>query len=179
MIMKNQNHLKIDEEKEKYKIDSNERVIIKYKALDDQIRLFGDYFINNNKDNCKIIINGKENELISLYSPNKLEIKDKTLEIILIGINNITDASYMFESCSSIISISEWDTSNIINMSYMFSKCSALNYLPDISKWNTSKVKSMCFMFYECTYLINLPDISNWDISNNTEISFMFLNVHH
>ena len=31
------------------------------------------------------------------------------------------------------------ETKNITNMSYMFDECSSLISLPDISKWNTSK----------------------------------------
>ena len=40
-------------------------MIIKYKINDNgKVKLFGDDFVNNNKDNCKLIINGKEKDLL-------------------------------------------------------------------------------------------------------------------
>ena len=36
-------------------------------------KLFGEIFIKNNKNNCKIIINGKEKELVSFYDIERLE----------------------------------------------------------------------------------------------------------
>ena len=100
-----------------------------------KIKIFGKYFVNNNKNKCKIIINDKENELIEEYN-----IKDnnkKKLEIKLIGIDKISDMSYMFDGCSSLSNlpdISKWNTNNVNNMSYMFYKCSSLSKLPDISR---------------------------------------------
>ena len=52
-----------------------------------KIKIFGEEFVKNNKNKCKIIINDKENELIEEY-----KIKDNNknkLEIKLIGINNL------------------------------------------------------------------------------------------
>ena len=92
-----------------------------------RIKIFGKEFVKNNKNKCKIIINNKETELIEKYN-----IKDNNknkLEIKLIGIDNITD------------------------MSYMFCECSSLLILPDISKWNTNNVNNMNNMFYGCISL--------------------------
>ena len=50
---------------------------------------------------------------------------------------NITDISYMFSGCISLISlpdISKWNISNIIYMQNMFKLCISLKSLPDISK---------------------------------------------
>ena len=80
-------------------------------------KLFGERFVRNNKNNCKIVINGKEKELVSFYDIERLE-ENEILEIKLKGINNIKDMSYMFCGCLSLIS------------------------LPDISKWKTDKIKS-------------------------------------
>ena len=51
---------------------------------------------------------------------------------------------------------------NVSNTSYMFSHCNSLISLPDISKWNISNVKDMSYMFRECYSLISFPDISKW-----------------
>ena len=102
------------------------------KEIDEsEIRIFGKEFVNNNKNNCKIIYNGKEYELTETFN-----IKDK-LEIKLIGINAISNMSCIFAECENLMSlpdISKWDTKNIINMSYLFYICKSLANLDDISK---------------------------------------------
>jgi hypothetical protein len=57
---------------------------------ENKIKIFGRNFIKNNKDKCKIIIDGKENELQE-YIPNN---KKDFIEIRLKGITNIIDISY-------------------------------------------------------------------------------------
>ena len=108
---------------------------VNYKDIENgKIRIFGKKFVTNNKNKCKIIIEGIEYELIE-----ELKIEnEKIIQIKLIEISNITDMSYMFYGCSSLSKfpeISKWNTNNVTNMSYMFSECSSLSYLPDISKW--------------------------------------------
>jgi len=101
------------------------------------INIFGEKFVKNNRNICKMIIDNKEYEIsekynIKNYKKNKLEIKLK-------GINNVTNMSYLFYECSSLLS------------------------LPDISKWNTKNVTDMSWMFYQFyhyhLYLIYLNGI--------------------
>ena len=126
----------------------------------ENIRIFGEIFVNNNIKICKMIIDNKEYEIsrkynIRAYHKNKLEIALK-------GIDNVTNMSHMFNRCSSLSSlpdISEWKTNNVTNMSSIFAGCSSLSSLPDISKWNTNNVNDISYMFYECSSLSSLPDI--------------------
>ena len=137
------------------KMNINE-INIKYKVNNKDIKLFGDYFVNKNKNNCKIEIEGKEYDLKEKYSFSLFKIKQDILEIKLKGIVNITDMKDMFRGCSSLIclpDISNWNTSKVTNMSEMFSYCQSLVSLPDISNWNTSNVTNMSCMFYECKSL--------------------------
>ena len=96
------------------------------------------------------------------------------------GINNLvssTDMDSLFSGCKSLISlpdISKWDTSNVINMNWLFSGCESLISLPDISKWDTSNVTNMNWLFYKCESLISLPDISKWNTSNVKYMSCLF-----
>jgi len=67
------------------------------------INIFGSKFVGNNKNICKMIIDNKEYELVKKYNAksnnsNKLRIKLK-------GINIITNMSYMFYECSSLLSL--------------------------------------------------------------------------
>ena len=141
-----------------------------------KIKIFGNKFIMNNRNICNIIyedINYDLREFIELKNIRRKEL----LEIKLIGINNIIDASYMFSGCDSLNSLSnlsEWNTINITDMSYMFSWCEYLISLPDISKWNTNKVTNMSCMFWGCKSLISIPDISKWITNNVKDMSFMF-----
>ena len=87
-------------------------------------KIFGEKFVETNKNICKIIINEEEIELTS-YLDN-LEFKNGVKEIKLKGINNINDISYMFSGClslSSLPDISKWNTNNVNNMSGMFCGC--------------------------------------------------------
>ena len=67
-------------------------------------KLFGERFVKNNINNCKIVINGKEKELVSFYNIERLE-ENEILEIKLKGINNIKNMSFMFCGCLSLLSL--------------------------------------------------------------------------
>ena len=91
----------------------------------------------------------------------------------------VTNMRNIFNGCSSLISlpdISQWNTKNVTNISYMFSGCSSLISLPDISKWNTQNVMKMNHMFYKCSSLKSLPDISKWNTNKVQNMSKIFYN---
>ena len=86
------------------------------------IQIFEDNFIKNNLSKCKIIINAEKREFCTKVLLNQNQRKGNILEIKLQGIQIITDMSYMFYECSSLISlqdISLWNI-NVTNMSSMF-----------------------------------------------------------
>ena len=118
------------------KMNINE-IKIKYKVNEKEIKLFDNTFVNNNKSNCKIEIEGYEYELKEKHNFSFFSKRPDILEIKLKGIINITNMSCMFYGCSSLNSlpnISNWNTANVTNMSYMFSWCSSLKNIP--SKFN-------------------------------------------
>ena len=63
-------------------------------------RIFGETFVKNNKEKCKLIYNGEEKELKEYYQEydNKDLIKFK-----LKFNNNIINISCMFKECKNII----------------------------------------------------------------------------
>ena len=125
-----------------------------------KIRLFGNEFVKNNKDNYYLIIENKKINLCEFYNL-KYESKNNYLKVKLIQKNNVTNMSYMFWHCSSLSSlpdISKWNTNNVTNMSYMFPFCSSLSSLPDISKWNTNNVTDMYAMFDNCKSSLVIPN---------------------
>ena len=77
-----------NDDKEKIKKELGETI--------SRVKLFGERFVKNNKNKCKMIINGKKEEICS-YLPNYHKYLNKgKLEIKLIDIKNISDISYMF-----------------------------------------------------------------------------------
>ena len=152
-------------------------IIYKVHHYDDSIRLFGKAFIENNKNNCKIKVNSIEKELIEFYDDIETNKKEEKLEIKLIGINKITDMSYMFNQCKSLVSlpdISKWNTSKITNMKKVFSGCESLELLDDISKWDTSNVTDISEIFWNCLLLKSLPNISKWNTTKVFNMRYLF-----
>ena len=146
-------------------------------GLTGTMRIFGDKFVEENCDNCYLILNNKEMRLTTRISYKKKNEEDNLLEIKLIEAKKITSMNCMFRGCKTLFSLdnfSQWDTSYVTDMSCMFSKCTNLKALPDISKWNTSNVQKMNGMFELCESLLYLPDISKWDFSNVTNMNYMF-----
>jgi len=149
-------------------------IIYSINENDKKIKIFGKTFVENNINNCKIKIDNKEKELSEYYNIKNDKIKDIKIKLIT---SNVTDMSFMFDECSSLLSfpdISKWKTNNIINMKAIFADCSSLTSLPDISKWNTKNVINMKSMFYNCRSLKSLPDISKWNTNNITQINHIF-----
>lgn len=193
-------------------ITGNEKKYVKVAIIYDisknkekgEVKLFGKTFVENNKENCSIIINGQEKEICDNYKYKNNEINNNSLKIELVIKKDLTNMKNMFIKCSSLLSItdfslidtkkvfdmsnlfsgcislgtisgiSEWKTNNVKNMSRMFKQCRTIKVLPDISKWNTNKVEDMTEMFFNCESLITLPDISKWKINNVTQIYSMF-----
>ena len=184
-----------------------DEIIIRYEIGDFQTskftNLFGQKFVKNNKDKCKIIIKGEEIELSSRLNIDKSQVDNNNiLEVRLKGIKQITNLSDMFSWCPPFsVDMSKWNTENITDMTYMFYNCNKsltlpdisnfntqnvtkMDYmyannihllsLPDISKWNTQNVTSMKSMFFNCSSLSSLPDISKWNTKNVTDMSYMF-----
>ena len=176
-----------------YKIDKQKK-----------IKIFGDIFVDNNKDNCTIFLEGNEQEICNeidilekFQKENELHIKIKINKKIknmrsmfarcssLKSVSNfsILDTSEVeclksiFFKCSSLSEIkglSNWNTESVNDMSNLFFGCSSLKSIPYICKWNTKKVKDMSNLFGQCSSLIYLPDISKWDMGAVTNISNIF-----
>ena len=60
------------------------------------MKLFGKDFVKNNANNCKIICDNKEYDLVEYFDINDYKKNKNILEIELKIINNLTDMSNMF-----------------------------------------------------------------------------------
>ena len=157
---------------------ASDEITLIYKKIDNEnkIRIFGKEFVENNGNKCKIIYKGKNYKLEQYFEiPNG----EDTLEIKLVGLNDVTNLSYMFSNCEalkSIPDISNLKVDKVTNISHLFSYCESLESLPDISLWNTSNITDMSDLFSNCILIESLPDISMWDTSNVTNMSYMLFN---
>ena len=113
--------------------------------------IFGKKFVENNKDNIELLINGIKSELIIKY---KLKKGKNNIEIIIK--NKINKFEYMFYDCYTLKNIEKLrylDTKKIDNFSHIFSRCSSLSNLKGLQNWNVSNGKDFSDMFSGCSLL--------------------------
>jgi len=152
--------------------DDNDQITLTYSLNKQQIRIFGQEFVNNYINKCKLLYNKEPYDLNEFWVSN-----DDILTVQLTGIHYITNASKMFSECftlKELPDISKWNTNNVTDMSFMLFGCPSLNSLPDISRWCTNNVNNMSNMFAGCSSITSLPDISKWNTSNVTDMSYIF-----
>ena len=115
------------------------------------------------KKKCVLIIDGKEHELCGNMDRDDLTcIKKNILKIKLKEIETITDMSYMFSKCDTLIDlpdISERDTSNVNNMKYMFFYCEGLSRLSNTVFKDNIQLASTDDHFFKkiCSYPYIFP----------------------
>ncbi len=129
--------------------------------------------------------NGCKNlDVNALDSPNLKEVSDLSYMFgrcaSLIGnsafgdwdISGITNMSNLFAGASSFNNegVITWNTSNVTNMSNTFNGSGVFNQ--NIGSWDTSKVERMEAMFLNAS-LFN-QDIGGWDVSQVTDMYLMF-----
>ena len=144
-----------------------------YETEEDKIEnIFGETFVENNRNNIGLIINGEKTELISQY---KLKKGINNIEIIIK--NKLTNLEYMFYKCNKLKNIDELAylcTEKVNNFSYMFSLCSLLSNIKILENWDVSSGRDFKGMFIKCYSLLNLKGIENWNVSNSINFSCMF-----
>lgn len=132
--------------------DINEQI-----KINGKVKILGKEFIENNKDNCRIIYNNKKLKLSHTLNINEEELeklKDNKLFIQICFNKEITDLSHLFEdsdfyACPDIHKI---NTRYISNMSHMFNNCTSLVVKPDLSQINLENIIHVD-MFSNCTNL--------------------------
>ena len=147
------------------------------------IKIFGQDFVKNNTNKCKMIIGNKEYEIkheINLEEFEKYGInrEDKIMKVILKG-EAVEDMSCMFFGCDSLIKadFSSFITQNITNMKNILYGCKNLIEV-NLSSFNTQKVTNMGSMFWGCESLTAL-DLSSFNTENVTDMVCMFNGCKH
>ena len=91
-------------------------------------------------------------------SINSMFVDYSLTTIPQLNTSNVTDMSYMFNSCPSLITIPQLDTSKVTNTNRMFYNCYSLTTIPQL---DTSKVTNIERIFYNCYSLTNLGGFTN------------------
>ena len=85
----------------------------------------------------------------------RLYYEDKKLKYAPnIDTSNVTNMSYMFQSCNSLTTVPLYNTSNVTDMNNMFLSCKSLTSVP---LFDTSKVTDMYGMFQACSSIKTVP----------------------
>ena len=140
---------------------------------DNEVRIFGKEFVDNNKENCKIFYKDKFIELTEFL---KFDKKGENI-ITLIEEKTIKNYCNMFDSCNNLVtmkSCKNWNMSNAENLNYMFRNCEKLADLTGVENWDISNVKEMNFTFYNCNSLTDLSPLKNWNVIKVTTMKYLF-----
>ena len=121
------------------------------------INILGKKFVDNNKNNCNLIINGNKLDLCEQYKYKKKKKEREKVELIIILAKErpIENMSEMFKGCDLLRSVSvktQWIMDKVTDISSMFYGCKILKYFKS-TDWNTSEVKDFSQMFYNCKSL--------------------------
>ena len=139
---------------------------------EDNYNIFGKKFVEKNKDNIELDINGENSKLINEYKlrkgENNIKMKIKY---------KITDLQSMFYECKNLKNIDELkylNTKYCNNFEDMFWGCSSLSNIKGLEKWNVSNGKDFAGMFYGCSSLSDIKGLENWNVSNGNNFEAMF-----
>ena len=161
---------------------SNSINLYYHSTSDRYIKLFDRQFIENNKDNCFLIINKNIYPLTEIYYVKKNTNKEKSklnndlveTNIIFISDKPLVNMSYMFYECSSLIFIefNQFDFSKVTTMSNMFKECSNLKKINGLIVSNN--VRNISHMFDKCVALDNFEFMTYWNIFNVRDLNYLF-----
>ena len=104
--------------------------------------------ISTRRPNKKIEFNENSSGMFMSLGLKNIDFDDNSIDT-----SRVTDMSYMFTNCSSLLllDLSQFNTVKVADMSNMFSGCSQTNTIYVSALWNTSNVTSSSNMFDKCT----------------------------
>ena len=175
--VKKNNFINVINKKEKSNDLTNNKyknsITIKYFVKSEgNYNIFGREFVENNKENINLIINGKNTPLVDNY-----QLKEGENTITIIIKNNLTNLSYMFSWCDSLSDIKELQYLNVQyskDFSYMFCGCTSLSNINPLQNWNVSSGTNFTSMFCNCSNLLDIKPLQKWNVSNGVLFQYMF-----
>ena len=134
-------------------------------AHKNKIRIFGNNFVNNNKDKYRIIYKNKEYKLKEYFEEiDKNYNSNNLIKLRLKIINHIINLNYIFEDCNTLISVSENIKRNTQKINIISSKyCS--QYFETQLKVSNDNYKN--YLYKEYNSSISLSPIDSFNTANN------------
>ncbi len=142
-------------------------------------KIFGQTFVENNKDKIYLLINGIKSDLVETI---KINDNDKLLEITLLkkSDNIIDDLSFMFCNCKSK-SILLYESEerikileNVENVSSMFKNCSYLKNINLHFFHAFKKLKCIDSLFSGCEELVEISNLTHLNTISVTKMDRIF-----
>ena len=130
----------------------------------EKYNIFGKKFVENNKNNIKLNIDGCITDLKS-----DCELNKGYNTIIMTIMNPIKKFESMFYDCKCLENIDELnklDTNYCSNFSHKFHGCSSLKDISSLKNWNVSNGNNFSSMFHGCSSLSDISSFQNWYISS-------------
>ena len=124
-------------------------IIYYYIEKDGEKNIFGENFVENNKEKIELVINGIKNKLVKKY---KLKKGENNIQIIVK--EKLIYLKDMFNGCRTLKNIDELkylDTKDITDFSDMFRECSSLSDIKPLENWNVSNGKYFRYIFSVCS----------------------------
>ena len=141
-----------------------QKIFLLYKKFgNDKVRLFGHKFVENNKNNIELKINGIKSELVE-----EINNSGRDNMIVMIIKKKLTNIESMFEGCktlSEISGLSNLCTKEIKDFSNMFSYCWRLSSTEELAILDVSNGTNFSGMFRKFWDLSDFSFLKKWDVS--------------
>lgn len=146
--------------------------LIYEKFGNDDVQIFGKKFVENNKNNIELYINGQKSELV-----DKIKNTGKDNFITMIIKKKLTNLESMFEGCKTLSNINQLEylcTKEVQNFSKMFSFCWRIKSILALINWDVSNGTDFSGMFTKCWDISNFYYLRYWNVSKGINFSSMF-----
>ena len=160
-------------------------LLIKYNIqelhIGNEIQLFGDDFVENNREKFFLIIN---NEYLPFAS--RTIIRDEYLEVILVQKlndeeqnNPVINLSFMFQNCDrlkgfEVFKDHKLNFNKVNNISFMFDECTQIETIDLTSFGSIEKLEKMVSVFSECSHLKEINGLMDLKTDNVKSMANMF-----
>jgi surface protein len=146
------------------------------------LRIFGKPFVEKNKNNFNMIINGENYKLSSTIKIIDIETGNSSNKIIEYpkdkdeenNIEIINDGPEIRIKIEEYLELRLIQRKTVKDISYMFGGCSTLEYIAYNFNWDVDNIVNMESLFNKCESITSFPDISNWNTKNVQNMSNIF-----
>ena len=194
--LENKNQIDVSKANERnWEVIFDRQLITRYKfdvsKNDNVIPIFNEEFNDYEIEDANLDIDNINGSIASniitrsIYSvdlPTKMKFTAHYMDLLTVEFCNtseITDMSFMFDMCSSLIQVKchDWDTSKVTDMTRLFGNCNSIINLDGIGNWDMTNVINIENMFENINGAIDTFDLNNWQLNMYIDIGNLFNGV--